>query len=124
MQNHTVLATSNDLANHNCAIYSESKSRGQIKLVRQQQEEIVYVKGNFMSNHLDLIKKMVLNDACLGILLEFMVVDELKDNVLIRCLENYALPENNLYAIYPKKEFMLPRLSCFLKILIEQLNKD
>lgn len=117
LQNHGILKTPSDLVNHNCAVYSDSKTIGQITLQKQQHIEKIHVKGNFMSNHLDLIKQQVLSDTCLGILPKFMVTNELKNKQLIQCLEDYTLPTNNLYAIYPEREFMLPRLSLFLKIV-------
>lgn len=121
LQNHGILKKPADLVHHNCALYSDSKSRGQIKLQKQKQTETIHVKGNFMSNHLDLIKQLVLSDACLGILPEFMVTNELSNKKLIPCLGDYTLPSNNLYAIYPEREFMLPRLSAFLKMIKEKI---
>lgn len=103
-----------DLVYHNCAVYSEAKYPGHIKLIKDSVEETVHLTGNFMSNHLDLAKQLVLRNHCLGVFPEFMVIKELKEKRLVRCLEDYNLPASNLYAIYPEKEFMLPRLKLFL----------
>jgi len=122
LKSHGPLVTANDLIQHNCALYSESKSLGQTRLMKDHHEEMIHIKGNVMSNHLDLMKQFVLDDACIGIFPEFMVTHELKEKKLIQCLENYSLPTNDLFAIYPEREFMLPRLSCFLEMLKNYLR--
>ncbi|NNM60211.1 MAG: LysR family transcriptional regulator [Legionellales bacterium] len=111
------LAKASDLVNHNCGVYSDSKSKNQITLIHNQHQETVFVKGNFMSNHLELIKQLVLSDTCIGFFPEFMVSNELKNKQLIRCLENYLLPTSPVFAIYPEREFMLPKLRVFLEML-------
>lgn len=121
LQDHGIPTTGMDLAQHNCAVYSGSKSIGQIKLIKQQQTETIHIKGNMMSNQLDLIKQLVLSDTCLAILPEFMVITELQNKTLVKCLESYTLPTNNLYAIYPEREFMLPKLSHFLDMIKDYL---
>ncbi len=121
LQNHGTLKAPSDLENHNCAIYSYSKDAAHVTLIKNKHEELAYVQGNFMSNHLDLIKKMVLNDLCIGILPEFMVANELQGNKLKSCLNTYSLPESSLYAVYPERKFMLPKLKYFLEMLKEYL---
>ncbi|MCF6777440.1 LysR family transcriptional regulator [Thiotrichales bacterium 19X7-9] len=118
--------TPQDLVKHNFAIYGDAKLSTSITLKKQkkqQVEEIVIVKGNFISNQLDLIKKFMLEDACMCILPEFMLINELKDQVVVKCLEDYTSPSNNLYAIYPEREFMLPKVSLFLQRLKQHFDQ-
>lgn len=112
-----------DLETHNCATYSYSKNAGNIMLIKNNNEEIVHVRGNFTSNHLDLIKQMVLNNLCIAILPIFMVKNELKTEKIKPCLTAYRLPENTLYAVYPERKFMLPKLKLFLEMLKDYLNE-
>lgn len=107
-----------DLEHHFCATYSYSKDANHIKLIENKREEKIYIKSYFASNHLDLVKKMILNDLYLAVLPEFMIQKELKTGKLKVCLTDYQLPENYLYAVYPQKKFMLPKLKCFLDMLL------
>lgn len=120
---HGMPKTPADLMQHNCAVYSDAKILGQIQLVKQNTAETIQVNGNFLSNHLDLIKQMLLQHTCLGVLPEFMVRQELQNNQLVECLADYELPTTNLYAIYPEREFMLPKTSVFLQMLKSYLGK-
>lgn len=121
IQTHGKLNTPNELEKHNCATYSHSKNSEHITLIKNNNEEIVRVKCNFTSNHLDLIKQMVLNNFCVAILPEFMVQNELKIGKVKSYLTSYHLPENSLYAVYPVRKFMLPKLKFFLDMLKKHL---
>jgi len=122
LRTHDTLDVASDLEKHNCATYSYSKNARHLKLIRNNHEEIIPIQGNFMSNHLDLIKQMVLNDLCVGILPSFMVENELKLGVLQACLTAYQLPASQLYAVYPERKFMLPKLQFFLEMLKNHLQ--
>lgn len=124
LQTHPALNIANDLEKHNCAIYSYSKTASHLKLIKNNNEEIISIQGNFMSNHLDLIKQIVLSDLCIGILPNFMVENELKLGIIKHCIPTYYLPGSQLYAIYPERKFMLPKLRFFLDMLKNYLNKN
>lgn len=111
-----------DLEKHNCATYSYSKDAGHINLIKNNHENSIYIQGNFISNHLDLIKQMVLSGLCIAVLPEFMIRDELRDGKLKQCLSAYHLQETRLYAVYPEGKFMLPKLKCFLDMLKNYLG--
>lgn len=114
--------TPKELERHNLAIYNYSKDAKYIRFTKNGIEDIIYIHGNFTSNHLDLIKKMVLSHTCMAVFPDFMVSQELKNRHLNLCLEQYQLPESQLYAIYPEREFMPLKLKVFLEMLKEFLN--
>lgn len=109
-----------DLESHQFATYSYSKKADNITLMKNNKEEVINIKSVFQSNQLDLIKQMVLNNVCLAILPKFMVENELKSRKLIACLSNHKLPESPIYAVYPERKFMLPKLKCFLDMLKQE----
>jgi len=123
LSSHSALNVASDLEKHNCATYSYSKTARHVKLIKNNNEEMIHVQGNVMSNHLDLIKQMVLNDVCIGILPRFMVENELKLGIITHCLRAYHLPVSQLYAVYPERKFMLPKLRVFLDMLKNKLDK-
>jgi len=123
LRTHGIPNVAADLEAHNFAIYSYAKNAGHIKVIKNNNEEIVHIGGNFTSNHLDLIKQMVLNNLCMAILPKFMVEKELKTGEVKPCLLTYRLPENPLYAVYPERKFMLPKLKKFLDMLKQYLSE-
>jgi DNA-binding transcriptional LysR family regulator len=109
--------TARDLEKHYFATYHSSKNVEKMRLTKNSNEEIVFLKGNFKSNSMDLIKKMVLDHVCMAALPEFMIDTEIKSGTIQSCLLDYKLPESPLYAIYPERKFMLPKLKNFLEML-------
>ena len=73
-------------------------------LIKNNNEEIVHVRGNFTSNHLDLIKQMVLNNLCIAILPRFMVENELKTEKVKPCLIAYRSPEKSTICSISRKK--------------------
>jgi DNA-binding transcriptional LysR family regulator len=124
LQTHSTINIPSDLEKHNCATYSYSKNAEHITLIKNNHEQIIHVNGNFTSNHLDLIKQMVLDNLCVAILPEFMVKNELESGKIKPCLTNYHLSENSLYAVYPERNFMLPKLKFFLEMLKKHLAEQ
>lgn len=114
--------TPDDLEQHNFAMYSHSKNAKQIKFIKNKIQDIVYIQGNFMSNHLDLIKEVVLKNLCMGVFPEFMVSRELNNGRLKICLAEHQIIETHFYAIYPEREFMPLKLKLFLDMLREYLT--
>lgn len=122
LQTHSALNVASDLEKHNCLIYNYSKKAAYLTLIKNNKQEMIHIQGNFMSNHLDLIKQMVLNNVGIGILPRFMVNNELQAKMLKHCLPTYRLPESELYAIYPERKFILPKLRVFLDMLKSHLT--
>ena len=119
---HGIPKSPGDLSNHNCATYNLFKGVQRIKFEKSRNYEFTYLKGNFSSNHLELIKEILLNDFCLGVIPKFMVTQELKQQMLHLCLEEYPLEANGIYAIYPEREFVQPKLRYFLDMLKDYLG--
>lgn len=101
--------TPNDLEQHNCAIYSYAKHAKILKFHQNKHEYKVYVAGNFSSNHLELIKQILLSDLCLAALPEFMVSHELKR----RRLDPVSIILHYLSIIY--MQYILKENLCHLK---------
>lgn len=111
-----------DLKQHNFALYRHAKTLKYIKLIKDNSENIVNVQGNFTSNNLELVKKILLSHLCIGILPEFMISEELKNKQIISCLNDYQLPVIQMYAIYPEKQFTSPKVKEFINMMKDFLG--
>ncbi len=106
-----------ELLTHNCAAYSYRKSLQKFKFVKNKHEYAISITGSFLSNHMELMKQMVIAGNCLGIFPDFLLTKEINDGLLEVCLHDYDLPVSRLYAVYPEREFMPPKLRVFLEML-------
>lgn len=119
LKSHGIPRNHSDIRKHNFAIYSYSKNAKSIRLSKNQVPYVVPIAGNFLSNQLDLIKKMVLCHSCMAFLPEFMVQEEIKKSQIKICLPDYVISESPLYIIYSEKEFMPIKVKLFLEMLKE-----
>ena len=108
---HPVLQKPQDLSEHYCALYNKTNT---LHFAGKDARHQVYLQGNFSSNHTGLIKNMALEDVCIAVLSEFMVQEELANGSLVQCLPSYQLPKASIYALYPEKKLMLPKVTAFL----------
>lgn len=116
LQTHSPLTTVNDLNNHHFALYHQTKVIN-IKHRHSNATESIQIKGNVYSNQLDFIKQFVMCGTSLGILPTFMVAQDLQNKTLVACLTDYTLPKQNIYAIYPERKYMPPKLKLFLDLV-------
>lgn len=110
-----------DLTNHNCA-YVSYANNDTIYFNKDAKCESKNLQGNFTSNQLTLIKNIVMNDICIAVFPEFMIKNEIESGALIPCLSNYQLNQSTLYAVYPIKKFMPPKVKYFIDELKKYLN--
>ena len=53
-----------------------------------------------------------------------MVAEELKQGKLVQCLSEYELPTRTLYAIYPERNYMPPKVRVFIDMLKAWLSNS
>lgn len=112
---HGSLKYPEQLKEHDFAVYSGSKSARELKFSYANKTIDIIINSAIESNNLDLIAQMVTGSCCIGVLPEFMVKDLIAKKKLIHCLQQYKLPENPIYAIYPEKKFMPLKVKLFLE---------
>lgn len=63
----------------------------------------------FMVNTADAMKTAIRSGMGVGVLPIYSAIDGLRDGSLVRVLPEYRLQELNLYAIYPSRQYRMPR---------------
>ena len=116
--------TPEDLASHNCLIYSYLATGNVWRFLAPNGREIpVAVAGNVRINN-----GIVLAEAALagrGILVSpsFYVAPMLRDGRLKRILGDYRLPELGIYAVYPQKDHVPPKVRVFIDYLAARFGR-
>jgi len=111
-----------ELHQHNCCYYSYPKPDTQWHFAKNGSTEIISIKGNLCSNQLQLIKQMALQNICIGKFPYFMVKNEIETGKLEICLPHYQLPKQNLYVVYPNKDYMPLKVKAFITTLKNYLK--
>lgn len=116
LKTHKHITLPEDLSGHQFAVYHLTKRNDEIKLIKNNHTYKIIIYSNITTNQLDLIKQMVLNGTCLGVLPEFMIKMEIEQKRIVSCLSDYELTPSPIYIIYPNKE-LLPKVKAFITML-------
>lgn len=116
--------TPEDLASHDCLIYSYLSTANVWRFTASDGREIpVAVSGRFRINN-----GMVLTEAALagrGILMtpSFYVAALLRQGKLRQILARYKLAELGIYAVYPQRSHVPPKVRAFVDFLAARFGK-
>jgi DNA-binding transcriptional LysR family regulator len=115
--------TVDDLAAHNCILYTYSATANVWHFTAPSGREIpVAVQGNLRANNGMASREAALRG--LGVLLvpTFYVGEELRQGKLQRILADYTLPELGIYAVWPQRNFVAPKVRAFVDFLAKHFG--
>jgi DNA-binding transcriptional LysR family regulator len=107
-----------DLINHNCFSYAYLSTKDHWRFIDKSGEVIeVDIKGGMRSNSGELAIAMAKRN--MGIALEpcFMFANAMKENSLVRVLENYRGRATGIYAVYPAQRNLSGKVRSFVDFL-------
>ncbi len=112
-----------ELRHHNCLIYSYAETAKLWRFIGSDGEELtVPVRGNLEANNGLAGREAAL--AGLGVLLtpDFYVADAVRAGTLVPILEDWRLPERGIYALYPERRLLAPKVRAFVDFLAERMG--
>jgi DNA-binding transcriptional LysR family regulator len=113
-----------DLAGHNCLFYSYASYRNDWRFRRDGVERTVRVSGNLRSNN----SEVLLNAAVegLGVIYEptFLAYEALRQRWLVRVLPDWEPDEFSMFAVYPSRKFVSPKVRSFVDFLVERFGPE
>ena len=121
---HGAPETPEDLATHNCLLYSYLSTANVWRFTAPDGREVpVAVTGNLRVNN-----GMVNTEAALagmGIVMTptFYVGDLIRTGKLRRVLEGYTLPELGIHAVYPQRAHVPPKVRVFVDFLARRFGR-
>jgi DNA-binding transcriptional LysR family regulator len=113
-----------DLQDHNCITYAYSAVQSGWQFRRKGEEKTVRVSGNLRGNNGDLQVAAAL--AGLGIVREpsFLVYEALRRKELVRVLPGWEQDELSIFAVYPHRKFLPPKVRSFIDFVAERLGPE
>ena len=114
--------TPSDLKDHNCIYYSLFQAGVEWTFFRDNEKSKVEPKGNFVVNNSDAIGEMLLQGLGICQMPTFIVRKYLDSGQLIEVLDDYNLPQHNIYAVYPERRHVPEKVRVFLEFLENRLS--
>jgi len=112
------------LVEHNCLSYAYWPMHRDWRFTRKGIERTVRVEGNLRGNNGDIL----LNAATqgLGIILQptFVVYEALRAKTLVRILRGWETNALTVFAVYPNRKFLPPKVRSFIDFLVERFGPE
>lgn len=83
----------------------------------------VTATGRVFINSAEGIRSILLRGHGIGVLPAPLIEDDLSSGRLLRLLPDHALPDGGLYAVYPSRQHVSPKVQRFVEILQEQQKR-
>lgn len=119
LKKHGTPATPHDLARHQCIVLRQNDAAyGLWRFTRGRRSETVKVRGNLSSNDGEVTLTWGL--AGLGILqrAEWDLARYLRSGRLVQVLQDYALPQADIYAVFPERHHLSAKVRVFVDFLV------
>jgi DNA-binding transcriptional LysR family regulator len=118
-EKHGVPAVPQDLARHNCLVYTHANPDSSWRFKSPEGDIAVQVRGNLRLNDDEVIWQAVLGGLGISILPTFTVGKDLQSGRLQAVLTEYIPMERNLYALYLPNRHLSGKVRVFIDFLLE-----
>lgn len=125
LKTHGVPTTPHDLARHQCIVLRQNEDAYSLwRFTKGRRSETVKVRGALSSNDGEVTLTWGL--AGLGILqrAEWDLARYLRSGRLVRVLEDYALPQADIYAVFPERHHLSVKVRIFVDFLVGYFQQD
>ena len=113
-----------DLTGHNCMTYAYSSVQNEWCYRRNGLERTVRVSGNLRGNNGEILVNAAIEG--LGVILQptFLVFEALRQNRLVRVLSDWETDELSVFAVYPHRKFLPPKVRSFIDFLADRFGPE
>ncbi|ALO34153.1 LysR family transcriptional regulator [Colwellia sp. MT41] len=112
------------LSEHQCICYSNLKQANKWSYSHNNgTHSQVEVKAKLLCNSASMELAMVLAGHGICRLPEFVMEKALQQQQLVILLNDYIPPTIDVYAIYPSRKHLSPKVRCFIDLLVEKMPK-
>ena len=124
LKKHGTPRSPEELAAHNCLSYAYSSLQNDWRFRRKGVERKVRVSGNLRGNNGDILSTAAIEG--LGVILQptFMVYEALRARQLVRILPDWEVDELSVFAVYPNRKFLPPKVRSFIDILAGRFGSE
>ncbi|MEM8788421.1 MAG: LysR family transcriptional regulator [Pseudomonadota bacterium] len=112
-----------DLAAHNCLRLSTVEKWNEWRFGEGAGARSVPVTGNFEANSADAVYHAALAGLGIARLSTYLVHQDIATGRLVRLLPDYIHSASSIYAIYPERRNLAPKIRAFLDFLTEAFAK-
>jgi len=124
LKKHGVPKTPQELADHNCLSYAYVNLPNEWHFRRKSTEQKVLVSGDLRGNSGDILRNAAIEG--LGVILQptFLIYEALREKKLVRILSDWDIDDLTIFAVYPNRKYLPPKVRCFIDFLVERFGSE
>jgi len=116
------IAKPEDLVGHRCLHMSAISEKPRWELYGDNKNTYIDFDAAFISDDFGVIYQMTMDGVGIALLPDYLCAPAVKDNTLIRVLNNWVGREVDIYAIYASRKGVTPKIRVFLDYLVDSLK--
>ena len=121
-EQHGVPGKPGDLANHNCIKFTLSGHVDDWDFVKGDETARVQVDGRYRVTSSLAVRDGLLEDFGLSLLPRIYVEEYLEQGRLRTVLDDWKAVESSVYAVYPSRQHLAPKVRAFIDFVVEVLK--
>lgn len=122
LENHEQITTPEQLESHDCLLMNSLSNNTVWPLFFENEQRNIKVSPRIFSDDFNSLKTMVINHCGIGLFPEYLCKDELSQGIMQRVLPNWSGRTIDIYAIYPSRKGVTPKVRALLEFLYTSLN--
>ena len=111
-----------DLASHNCLLYSLLSPRENWNISMDDESSDIEITGTLSTNNGEVLKEAAIQGLGITMMPTFIIEDALEDGRLELILPDYCPEPFGLYAVRPSRHFTPARVKALIEFLRTQFN--
>jgi DNA-binding transcriptional LysR family regulator len=114
--------TPQELVRHECLLFSAITERRTWRLRRGSEEVSIDVSGRFSANSLLMLRDLAVDGYGIARLADLAAREDVAAERLVRILPAWRMAGASVYAVYPGRRFLAPKVQAFLEMLTRRMT--
>jgi DNA-binding transcriptional LysR family regulator len=113
-----------ELAGHNCLSYAYSPEQKDWRFRRKGVDQTVPISGNLRGNNGDILVIAAIEGLGVALQPTFVIYEALRQKKLVRILADWEADELSVFAVYPNRKFLPPKVRSFIDFIAERFGSE
>ncbi|MEX2617059.1 MAG: LysR family transcriptional regulator [Alphaproteobacteria bacterium] len=122
VEKHGLPKVPEDLRDHNCLILNTAQAINDWEFSSNGESRRIHIEGTFEANSGIAVHAATLAGLGIAQLASYVAVPDLKAGRLISCLDEFVVSQRPIYAIYPHRRHLSPKVREFVNFLIDKFT--
>jgi DNA-binding transcriptional LysR family regulator len=124
LKKHGIPQVPADLVNHQCLTYAYVISPNEWRFRRDGVEQKILVSGGLCGNSGDILRSAAIEGLGVTLQPDFLIYEALRERKLVRVLSDWENDDLTVFAVYPNRKFLPPKVRSFIDFLVERFGPE